>query len=135
MKKLIIAIIAAFAVTLGTAQPAVAQRISASQRAEVVDAIKMQLPLEAAKGVVFSDCYMSDNNRVFNMVLDLNETKMGVTLDEVKSKFGEMTAAQFRKEVGSDIIDTLRMLGCKGRVTFRFSDGTSKTFDLDPYSK
>lgn len=128
MKKTILSIIASFILGFAFASPALAQTQAEARQyipiPLIVEEMKKQLPQEVDAGITWTDAEAATANDMLVFTFLIDAPKMGVTNAEFRKQNMALTDAEFKEALGSGFVDMLSMLGCKGKVVYKFPDGT-----------
>lgn len=82
--------------------------------------------------VTWTGLNFADNKTVIVFTFKIGASNVGMSLADLKLGFGSMSANDVKGFLGDEFMQMLRGFKKKGRLVILFSDGTKRTFEIEP---
>lgn len=132
MKKLFLTILSAIMLVMALPFNASAQDYTPQNCEAVISATQAQLPMSIDDDVTWTGLNFADNKTVIVFTFKIGASNMGISLANLKLGFDSMSANDVKGFLGDEFMQMLRGFKKKGRLVILFSDGTKRTFEIEP---
>ncbi len=131
IRNLILSLITASA--FFTTSPAFAEpKLSTEGLQYIISTMKESLPMQVDEGIVWQSAELTSDKSSISIVFKIYPSEMGLTLEETKKSFNDVTNEEFKTMLGKEFDEMMTDLGCPFIITLQYPDNTSKRFYLKP---